>query len=182
MRKTIIATLDHDRIRKSLARKRLTADQFETVVREDGVPTLRFTIPSPDVALRQLEQARISLFAVPGVLWVDFRTDGPVTTATVVPKRIEFDLKAVVSALVKLKVPYSKSSTTAVRGWHNVSNGFRAQKGVDSVMIVYMTGHHSQLPLNLPEQVEKLQNDLTEMGFVVNRENDTLFVHGFSDA
>jgi len=86
-----------------------------------------------------------------------------------------------VSALRKLKVPYSTDSTTRVRGFHNHSNGFSAMKNhdrEDSISIHYRG--------NLPDAAmalkwDEVQKGLDNLGFATELDSEfgRLLVKGF---
>lgn len=92
-----------------------------------------------------VEELRATLFRMPELIWADLEVkpdhkgqQGVWVDAVARDK--EFDLKLVSGLIRKAGVSYSTSSTTRVRGYHNVSNGFKPQSEFDGSVMIYHVG------------------------------------------
>jgi len=98
----------------------------------------------------------------------------------------DFKKAKVVGALRATGLPYSTSSTTAVRGWHNTSNGYRVGtvtlNGKEELYIRYDMGHWSYRHANASpeakaaykaarkEDFDQIEAAFNAAGFYVKRD------------
>jgi hypothetical protein len=170
--------LDLDRFTKVLARFKLAPEGFQSSVRPDGVNLAQFTTALP----ADLDKLRTALFALPEVGWATLRPEGDRLRVELIGETRHFGQTAVLAALRAIrdqngsKLPLSSSSTTRIRGWHNINNGYKTTKspGTDTVEISYYGG---EVP---PEKWAYLRGQLEARGFAVENQPNGLLVLGFA--
>jgi hypothetical protein len=176
-RHTIFLDLDQDAIAKRMRRFRVTMTDFTKAPREDGRIVADFLL----TGVENLDQVRLSLFAMKEMLWADFFPVPGGFRVEMTGKTRNFEPAAVVAAMRKLKLEFSKSSSTAVRGYRTSSNGYRVSGTYDAGMkYVVNVSYLSRRPDDCVAKDDELVPLLIGAGFVVERVQHGVRVLGFS--
>jgi hypothetical protein len=173
----IFLDLDQDAIAKRMRRLRVTMTDFTKAPREDGKIVAHFVL----TGVEDLNKVRLSLFAMKEMLWADFFPVSGGFRVEMTGKTRNFEPQAVVAAMRKLKLEFSKTHSTLIRGYRTSSSGYRVSGSYDAGMrYVVNVSYLSKTPEYSKTQDDALVPLLIGAGFVVERVQYGVRVLGFS--